>query len=234
MADISLTTRMKTLIDLRTDKRGKFAQLEELTGLPSESWKSFYYGKQRPNPDMIEAIGRTWPEYAFWLITGLEDHEYGHVAPGDHGFPSRTSEQPNTAAYFAAIRDYRKEAEKAGRYWFESEVDESLDFPLDDFLLRSVHLLGLPEEVISDLLNAQRQLSKTQKLRRAEILLNSEMPHISYEETGSLGTTIKNLLDSVTGISDERKKLLEEKLHAELERLKRHQEITAKLNKPQE
>lgn len=234
MTNISLTSRMKTLIDLRTDKRGKFVQLEELTGLPSESWKSFYYGKQRPNPDMIEALGCAWPEYVFWLITGFEDNEYGHVAPGDYGFPSSTIDQPNTATYFAAIRNCRNEAEKAGRHWLESEFDESINAPLPDLLLRSVHQLGLPKEITIDLFNARKQLSKAQKLRRAEVLLNSEMPHISYEETAALGTTIKNLLDSVAEISDERKKLLEEKLHGELERLKRYQERTARLNKPHE
>jgi hypothetical protein len=32
---------------------------------------------------MIEALARRWPQYAFWLATGLTDAENGHTAPPD-------------------------------------------------------------------------------------------------------------------------------------------------------
>jgi hypothetical protein len=76
-----ISDRLKSLIDCRTDKRGKFAQLEAATNITAESWKSFYYGRQRPNPDMIEAIATMWPDCAFWLATGIEDETHGHVDP---------------------------------------------------------------------------------------------------------------------------------------------------------
>lgn len=76
-----IADRLRSLIDARTDKRGKFAQLEQLTLIPAENWKSFYYNRQRPNPDMIEALAVTWPECAFWLATGIEDEMHGHVDP---------------------------------------------------------------------------------------------------------------------------------------------------------
>ncbi|NHZ90182.1 hypothetical protein F2P45_14320 [Massilia sp. CCM 8733] len=76
-----IADRLRSLIDARTDKRGKFAQLEELTLIPAENWKSFYYNRQRPNPDMIEALAIAWPECAFWLATGIEDELHGHLDP---------------------------------------------------------------------------------------------------------------------------------------------------------
>lgn len=76
-----LAERMKLLIDSQTEKRGKFAQLETLTGIQAEGWKSFYYGRQRPNPDMIEALAQAWPEFAFWLVTGVDDFFSGHTSP---------------------------------------------------------------------------------------------------------------------------------------------------------
>ncbi len=78
MAD-TLADRMKLVIDARADRRGKFAQLEDITGIPAENWKSFYYGRQRPNPDMIEAICRTWPEHALWLTTGVTDSAHAQI-----------------------------------------------------------------------------------------------------------------------------------------------------------
>lgn len=76
-----LAERMKALIDSQTDKRGKFAQLEATTGIQAENWKSFYYARQRPNPDMIEALAQAWPEFAFWLVTGIDDFFSGHTSP---------------------------------------------------------------------------------------------------------------------------------------------------------
>jgi len=70
---------MKLTIDVCAERRGKFAQLEEMTGIGAESWKSFYYGRQRPNPDMIEAVCRAWPEYAFWIATGFTDSAAGDI-----------------------------------------------------------------------------------------------------------------------------------------------------------
>lgn len=76
-----IADRLRSLIDARTDKRGKFGQLEQLTLIPAENWKSFYYNRQRPNPDMIEALAIAWPECAFWLATGIEDEFHGHIDP---------------------------------------------------------------------------------------------------------------------------------------------------------
>lgn len=79
----TLAERMKLVVETRTDRRGKFAQLEELTGIAADSWKSFYYGRQRPNPDMIEAVCQAWPEHALWLTTGVTDSAHGQIGVTD-------------------------------------------------------------------------------------------------------------------------------------------------------
>ncbi|MFZ6876278.1 hypothetical protein ACO0LF_29800 [Undibacterium sp. Di27W] len=82
--DKTLSDRLRLLIDAKADKRGKFAHLENLTSISSENWKSFYYNRQRPNVDMIEALAKLWPETAFWLATGITDAENGHIDPTDY------------------------------------------------------------------------------------------------------------------------------------------------------
>ena len=53
--------------------RAEFAQL---TGVSKATLISIEHGKQRPSEPVLEAIGRLWPEYAYWLMTG-------QLPPGD-------------------------------------------------------------------------------------------------------------------------------------------------------
>jgi len=107
-----IADRLKALIDSRTDKRGKFAQLEETTGIQAESWKSFYYGRQRPNPDMIEAAAITWPESAFWLATGIEDMTHGHIDPTRQYDP--VSERTAARPYFQKLLEIQRAKRQGG------------------------------------------------------------------------------------------------------------------------
>ncbi len=38
-------------------------------------------GGQRATEDLITAIGKHWPQFAYWLVTGLTDEEHGHISP---------------------------------------------------------------------------------------------------------------------------------------------------------
>ncbi|QYG05078.1 hypothetical protein [Janthinobacterium sp. PAMC25594] len=227
---LGIADRLKVIIDSKTDKRGKFAQLESITPITAENWKSFYYGRQRPNADMIEAIARAWPQYALWLATGYVDPAYGHSAPSDHGFPKKSMDQSNTAAYFKEVENYRREALALAARWYKESFDE-VDVPsraLTDSLLRCAHLLGMSDEETKRTQDALRNVAKAEKLRRAEILLNSEMPNIDYDQTAALGETIQELLDKVltTETNSERKEELQQKLDDELKRLQRHVDYT--------
>ncbi|WP_334001090.1 hypothetical protein [Burkholderia cepacia] len=76
----------RTLVLIRsvTDVRRRLKQLEEETGIPDRQWKHVWALKQRPTAHMLEALARRWPEYAFWLVTGLTDAANGHVSPTVH------------------------------------------------------------------------------------------------------------------------------------------------------
>lgn len=62
-------------------ERGKWRNLEEKTGVSAQKWKHVYGGNQKPTPEIIEAIARYWPQYAFWMVTGVTDSINGHIAP---------------------------------------------------------------------------------------------------------------------------------------------------------
>ncbi len=80
-----IAARLHDLIREKTSDRRRGKELEELTGIPSESWKNVLNGKQRPTCHMIEAAAKQWPEYAFWLATGLTDPDFGHTSAADWG-----------------------------------------------------------------------------------------------------------------------------------------------------
>lgn len=92
-----IATRMKAIIEAETDNRRRYKELEEISSVHPDTWKSFWYGKQRPTAEMIEAVSQRWPQYAFWLVTGITDPERNHIAPATaaSGYPvMRGVEQP--------------------------------------------------------------------------------------------------------------------------------------------
>lgn len=64
---------------------GYIAGLAKRTGIRHDSWRNLLKvqnaGKQRPTHQMIQSIAREYPEYAFWLATGLTHEEAGHISP---------------------------------------------------------------------------------------------------------------------------------------------------------
>lgn len=93
MSKGNIDERLIALINWTTSPAKRFKELEEKTGISSNRWQSVWHARQRAMPDMIEIIGRLYPEYAFWLVTGISDFEHGHNRPGPHG-----SFRPRTAA----------------------------------------------------------------------------------------------------------------------------------------
>ncbi|GAC1611293.1 MAG: hypothetical protein NVS3B3_22100 [Aquirhabdus sp.] len=77
---MDLAERMKIVIsqEIRPEKRYK--ELTDMTRIGAGSWRQFFDGKQRPTAAMIEAICQKWPQYAFWIATGIDDCESGHIA----------------------------------------------------------------------------------------------------------------------------------------------------------
>lgn len=73
--------RIQQIIEWSTDGHRKFKHFEELTGISAQKWQNLGQGKQRANDEMIEAIGKAFPQYAYWLVTGKTDEAHGHVSP---------------------------------------------------------------------------------------------------------------------------------------------------------
>lgn len=101
----SIRDRVLVLIRAVTTDSRRFKELEERTRVPAATWRSFWNRDGAlPSGAMLEEIGREWPQYAFWILTGVDDWENGHVAPSNA--PNLTAEQraesPAANAYFTA------------------------------------------------------------------------------------------------------------------------------------
>ncbi|MGO3890889.1 MAG: hypothetical protein ACTJHW_07935 [Paenalcaligenes sp.] len=79
-----ITSRLKILILSCTPTERRFPILEELTGVKEATWRTWWRRSSLPNGALIEGLARAWPEYAFWLVTGLTDVRYGHRMPRPH------------------------------------------------------------------------------------------------------------------------------------------------------
>lgn len=73
--------RVAELIDFVADSHRRFKHMEDLTGVKAANWKNTCSTRQRVTQEMVEAIGRVWPQYAYWLVTGKTDEEHGHTSP---------------------------------------------------------------------------------------------------------------------------------------------------------
>lgn len=95
--------RFQAVIRHHTTDTRRWTELEKLSEIPAASWNRAFSGKQRPTADMLQTIARLWPEYIFWLMTGVTDAEHGHVAcrrssrSGKSFYPERPLRQRKAA-----------------------------------------------------------------------------------------------------------------------------------------
>lgn len=78
---MSIRSRLLEVLKQRTDEARRFKSLEESTRISGATWRTFWNRNSTPSGEMVEAIARLWPQYAFWLATGGTDPLAGHVAP---------------------------------------------------------------------------------------------------------------------------------------------------------
>lgn len=96
---------------------GVWEYLGNVTNIPSQSWRSAYNRRQKPTLQMMEAVSRIWPQYAFWLMTGITDATNGHLAPDTAlTFPERLYGGSSVhEQYFSkSLRLYEKLYEESG------------------------------------------------------------------------------------------------------------------------
>lgn len=77
---LSFRERLQEIIDSRSAAK-RFKEMEELTGVNAKTWMNINDGRQKANHEHIEALGKAFPQYAYWLVTGLTDEAHGHTSP---------------------------------------------------------------------------------------------------------------------------------------------------------
>lgn len=220
---MTLSIRLRSIVVEGTTEYRRFKQLEELTGIQADTWKSWYHGRQRPTADMIETASKAWPEYAFWLVTGTTDPEYGHVAPRDQGFPKGGDRKENSAILFKKRIELKEHALKVAKQFTEQDGYDD-DLHLIDSWIRTVitiiyseRRLGIQEFASIDMSqysDAAAASLRAEKLRKAEVLLQNEVIGAdSYDEADLVLQRVERLIAS----ANER---LEPRLQAILEREK--------------
>lgn len=102
---MSINQRLRSIIDMELAEKNKFGLLEKISSIPQNTWRTWYVRNSFPNALMIESVSKNWPQYAFWLVTGVEDGIAGHQCPA---IPS--SELNNvTKKHLEAIFDLKRE-----------------------------------------------------------------------------------------------------------------------------
>lgn len=82
--DKEVSDRARQLIDDQVGDRGRFALLEEMSGINVGQWKNFYYKRQLINEKMLSFLVQKFPHDKIWLLTGNkapEQSEYPFDAP---------------------------------------------------------------------------------------------------------------------------------------------------------
>ena len=100
--------RMKAVLQEKTEGSRRFKMLEEKTKIPATNWTNWYHGRQRATQEMIQALSRLYPEYAFWIATGITDWTHGHTCP----------------AHAVAAPNTMKFKHPAAKSYFESKLAE--------------------------------------------------------------------------------------------------------------
>jgi hypothetical protein len=77
-----ISQRVLKLIASQTEPKRRLADLQNRTGISSANWKHVWARRQRPTAMMIQALCLAWPQYAFWLVTGISSGEIGCYCPG--------------------------------------------------------------------------------------------------------------------------------------------------------
>ncbi len=69
------------VVAAKTNPLRKYKELEEMTGINATSWRDVCLERKRATAEHLEAIGRLWPEYSLWLLTGKTQPEAGQTSP---------------------------------------------------------------------------------------------------------------------------------------------------------
>lgn len=126
----SIQERFRSVILKNTSDKRRWSELEALTGIAATSWQKAFNLKQRPTSEMLEAVARLWPCFAFWLVTGVTDAKNGHVACGYYSagtqfYPERPHVPRNAARpYFDHLLDMFRRCYGDGPSWGDEVLEK--------------------------------------------------------------------------------------------------------------
>jgi hypothetical protein len=105
----TLDTRIRLLIACITNYKADWKKLEVETDISAEKWRQYIRGSTKASIEMAEALALKWPQYAFWLITGVSDEKHGHLAPNEEwGFPNTEGEKESHLEFGKNVNHYEK------------------------------------------------------------------------------------------------------------------------------
>ncbi|WP_284335044.1 hypothetical protein [Comamonas sp. NoAH] len=223
----TIRNRLLALVEIQVGDKGLYKKLEELTSIKASHWRDFAAGKQRPTSEMIESAARLWPQYAFWLVTGISDAKNGHIAPLEGNFPYDYERSDVPADFF------RKAIELSDLCI--DMLNEYPDFGDDPRILlrllltgthRSAHQLELPPEKIEPLLNLRREVRALHEAREVEHEIRHPSPMNTWEEVEKWLPKSMFKLKSSKALSTATVTELEQILKAEKENLERSKRVT--------
>lgn len=101
----TMAERTKSLISNQTNASKRFKELEDLTQIPGATWRTWWTKDKPPSGEMIESIGRVWPEYIFWMVSGVTDSAHGHIAvPDAYSIEINLREKPEQLSSIQYLR----------------------------------------------------------------------------------------------------------------------------------
>lgn len=176
---MSLPLRLIKVIECEVGPQRRFKELEEITGIGVSSWRQVWNERQRPTAEMIEAVGKQWPQYAFWLATGITDPERGHVAPKiiDSYYPViKGIEQPYATEEFRYLINRQKlePIESAAQALRRREIEDSVLTMREKDILPAIYVsyekvmreLGEPGKSEFFILESNNEIREIRKLRK--------------------------------------------------------------------
>lgn len=137
-----------------TKKYGFWENLAGLTGISAQRWRKAYMRRQRPTPDMIEALSRLFPEHAFWIATGITDATNGHIAP----MTAMTFPERLYAESLASKQYFRKSIDLFNKLFVEGQIDTEDE---KQRMYAAERTMPLAHWVGSPLLDTAYQIAKT-------------------------------------------------------------------------
>lgn len=154
---------------------GFWERLHGFTGISAQRWRKAFMRRQRATPDMIQAMAHAFPQYAFWIATGITDATNGHIAPANvQAFPERlhTEDAASTRYFRKALTltrrlctEGRTDTGRTGPHICALERTRASDHRQESAWCDAVHRISRSEEYAGlELLWHEREKARRQRL----------------------------------------------------------------------